>query len=167
MALRALAPPGLIDHLNTTLTQFPPLKRSHLIDECMKFLYLVSLTTQRTFIPVDQAIDEIWHACILQTRWYAALCEALPGGDFIHHQSGSFAQYVAVRTPNQTAHEMLQWVVDYVSHFGPFGEDIVAHWVIVKYVTSRYSISTQYLNRLACARLSDRTPGADTKELIR
>lgn len=51
--------------------------------EYRKFMMMIALEPQRDYA-MSEAIDEIWHQHILDTRDYGAMCEALVGG-MIHH----------------------------------------------------------------------------------
>ncbi|MFJ9123171.1 hypothetical protein ACIRJS_03705 [Streptomyces sp. NPDC102340] len=108
------------------------------ITECLRYLYLVSKYRDRLsglFLPVEQAIDEIWHYLILQTREYVALCEErLPGRYFIHHRSIAYEDYQAEPSREQVAEEALRWIPLYCREFGPFDEGALPHWTIVRYL---------------------------------
>lgn len=108
------------------------------VTECLRYLYLVSKYRERLsglFLPVEQAVDEIWHYLILQTREYAALCEErLPGRYFIHHRSIAYEDYQAEPGREQAAEEALRWIPLYCREFGPFDEGALPHWTIVRYL---------------------------------
>ncbi|MGW2339135.1 hypothetical protein [Streptomyces sp. NPDC001661] len=108
------------------------------VTECLRYLYLVSKYRERLsglFLPVEQAIDEIWHYLILQTREYVALCEErLPGRYFIHHRSIAYEDYQAEPGREQAAEEALRWIPLYCREFGPFDEGALPHWTIVRYL---------------------------------
>ncbi|MGH4030048.1 hypothetical protein ACQB60_14045 [Actinomycetota bacterium Odt1-20B] len=115
------------------------------VRECLRYLYLVSRHPERLgglFLPVEQDIDEIWHYLILQTREYRELCEQrLPGGHFIHHRSISYDAYQ--RSPGRAtaAEEALRWIPLYTEAFGPFDEDAVAHWTVVRFLHDELGLS--------------------------
>src|SRR4051812_36458757 len=71
--------------------KFPSLTDDELrvrIEEMLKFLFISHECTGA--IPVNKEIDDIWHACILQTHEYAELCKRLPAHSFIHHSSNDY-----------------------------------------------------------------------------
>ena len=100
-------------------------------EELLKFLYLSSKYSElkRTFIPVTQEVDELWHALILQTAYYQKLCTALPSGRMIHHESMSFNDYKINIPKKDLIDEMLQWISLYVKNFGDIQEDRLKYWV--------------------------------------
>ena len=108
------------------------------VTECLRYLYLVSRHRDRLsglFLPVEQAIDEIWHYLILQTREYRALCEErLPGGYFIEHRSIAYEDYQREPGREQAVEEALRWIPLYCREFGPFDEGALPHWTIVRFL---------------------------------
>lgn len=108
------------------------------VTECLRYLYLVSKYRDRLsglFLPVEQAVDEIWHYLILQTREYRAFCEdRLPGGYFIHHRSIAYEDYQAEPGREQAAEEALRWIPLYCREFGPFDDGALPHWTIVRFL---------------------------------
>lgn len=109
------------------------------IEECLKFLSLIHYSYGD--IPVSKEIDDIWHLLILETREYMDLCEKLPGGKYIHHQSRVLAKYLG---KSQSPHfkkgfsddsagdgpmiRSLSWLVSYVACFGRFTAETIAYW---------------------------------------
>ncbi|MEU1074359.1 MULTISPECIES: hypothetical protein [unclassified Streptomyces] len=55
-----------------------------LTDEALKFLAGAAASTSGKGLFPSQVVDEAWHALILHTKLYAALCERL--GKVVHHQ---------------------------------------------------------------------------------
>ncbi|MGW1601968.1 hypothetical protein [Streptomyces eurythermus] len=141
----------------------------HQVRECLRYLYLVSRHPDRLgglFLPVEQDIDEIWHYLILQTREYRELCEQrLPGGRFIHHRSISYDAYQEAPGRATAAEEALRWIPLYTAAFGPFDEDAVPHWTIVRFLRDELGLSLARIAALADdATSSGRpagTPGRD------
>ncbi|MFF2807420.1 hypothetical protein ACFVT2_09570 [Streptomyces sp. NPDC058000] len=115
------------------------------VTECLRYLYLVSRYRDRLsglFLPVEQDIDEIWHYLILQTREYRALCEQrLPGGYFIEHRSIGYEAYQQEPGREQALDEALRWIPLYCREFGPFDEDALPHWTIVRFLHQRMGLS--------------------------
>ncbi|GGU61559.1 hypothetical protein GCM10010211_28210 [Streptomyces albospinus] len=113
--------------------------------ECLRHLYLVSRHRDRLgglFLPVEQDIDEIWHYLILQTREYRTLCEErLPGRFFIEHRSIAYEDYRQEPGREQVLEEALRWIPLYCREFGPFDEDALPHWTIVRFLHRRMGLS--------------------------
>lgn len=108
------------------------------VTECLRYLYLVSRhrdDLSGLFLPVEQAIDEIWHYLILQTREYRALCEErLPGRYFIDHRSIAYEEYQQMPGREQAVEEALRWIPLYCREFGPYDEGALPHWTIVRFL---------------------------------
>src|SRR3990167_4210662 len=121
---------GIIAHWDHKFAHLTEPERTVRAAECLKFLYLRSKTGQG-FIPLSGAVDEFWHAFILQTREYAAFCQALPGGDFIHHNSITLSEHAEQVSREATVQRLLDWIPHYLEHFGPFTEHSAPHWMIV------------------------------------
>ncbi|MEU6678921.1 hypothetical protein [Streptomyces sp. NPDC046925] len=134
----------------------------HQVRECLRYLYLVSRHPDRLgglFLPVEQEIDEIWHFLILQTREYRELCEQhLPGGHFIHHRSIAYTDYQggesgdggdrADERRRVAAEEALRWIPLYTAAFGPFDEDALPHWTIVRFLHQEMGMSLVEISAL-------------------
>ncbi|GAA1935972.1 hypothetical protein GCM10009837_72350 [Streptomyces durmitorensis] len=126
---------------------------THQVRECLRYLYLVSRHPDRLgglFLPVEQDIDEIWHYLILQTREYRDLCEQrLPGGHFIHHRSISYDAYQAAPGRETAAEEALRWIPLYTAAFGPFDEDALPHWTVVRFLHDVLDLSLAQIADIA------------------
>ncbi|MCS0603563.1 hypothetical protein NX794_20435 [Streptomyces sp. LP11] len=146
---RDLLGPGLHDEVVSHFAGKPDAPPqavvTHQVRECARYLYLVSRHPDRLaglFLPVEQDIDEIWHYLILQTREYRALCEErLPGGHFIHHRSIAYGDYHEEPGRETAAEEALRWVPLYVETFGPFDEDALPHWTVVRFLHEQLGLS--------------------------
>jgi hypothetical protein len=120
-------------------------------EELLKFLYISSKYPQlkKTFIPLTKEVDDIWHELILQTAYYQKLCEALPGGKMIHHESLSFHDYQTNIPKNELIHEMLQWISLYVKNFGDFTEERIYFWFFINKIKETLNLSISELNNYA------------------
>ncbi|MER0243057.1 hypothetical protein AAHZ94_13685 [Streptomyces sp. HSW2009] len=122
------------------------------VTECLRYLYLVSQHRERLsglFLPVEQDIDEIWHYLILQTREYRALCEErLPGRFFIHHRSVGYDTYQREPGREQAVEEALRWIPLYCQEFGPFDEEAIPHWTIVRFLHQQLDMSLEEIAAL-------------------
>jgi hypothetical protein len=101
-----------------------------------------------SFIPVTKEIDEVWHFLIIQTRDYAALCEKLPGGEFLHHQSLHFTEFAGNSRRRDLMEKFLQWLQCYEQYFGPFSEEAAEYWVMAKYLQKYFSLSLEGVHQL-------------------
>ncbi|MFK4067142.1 hypothetical protein [Streptomyces sp. NPDC029674] len=126
---------------------------THQVRECLRYLYLVSRHPDRLgglFLPVEQDIDEIWHYLILQTREYRELCEQrLPGGHFIHHRSVSYDTYQREPGREAAAEQALRWIPLYTEAFGPYDEDALPHWTVVRFLHDELRLSLADIAALA------------------
>lgn len=123
------------------------------LEECLRFLYLRSENPalKGRFIPVCDDTDQIWHYLIIQTRFYSELCKNLPSGDFIHHESVSFDQYLE----NQNNYKdrslifsgFLEWIPLYLRHFGGFTQAGAKYWKIMD-VLFYQGMSLEEINQL-------------------
>jgi len=119
--------------------KFPELPQGELetrIEETLRFLFLSHECTGP--IPVSREVDEIWHAWILQTQQYFALCERLPAGHYVHHSSNDYLRYF---DPDVGEEEDLALSVKmlalYVANFGGFTADGARHWLLARHLIDR------------------------------
>jgi hypothetical protein len=115
------------------------------IEETLKFLFISHECTGS--IPVSKEIDEIWHAWILQTREYAALCERLPAQSFIHHSSNDYLSYFdpAVGELSKLTEEVKMLAL-YAANFGGFDSRRTKYWLLANYLVERREWSVAQLN---------------------
>lgn len=57
--------------------------------ELMRYLYMRVASGERRPLHSDAGLDGLWHALILETETYAAVCDKL--GTFVHHRAGQFS----------------------------------------------------------------------------
>lgn len=138
---------ALLAHLTAKFSHLEPGEFEIRLSECLKFLYLRSLSG-RGFIPLAGDVDAIWHEIILQTREYAAFCQALPGGQFIHHNSISLEDHAEKVTKEQEVLRLLEWIPAYVQHFGNFTKETARYWVIVKLLECEFHYTLDDINQL-------------------
>lgn len=122
--------------------------------ECLRYLHLVSSHQDQlagTFLPVEQEIDEVWHYLILQTREYREFCTRLPGGFFIEHRSISYTEYAEEAPRERTATEALRWIPLYQAAFGPYDEDALPHWTMVRFLHEQLDMSMAQIAELDMA----------------
>ncbi|RDI48977.1 hypothetical protein [Nocardia mexicana] len=130
------------------------------VREAVRYLALVSAHPDELgglFLPVEQAIDEVWHYLILQTREYTDLCEnRLPGGRFIHHRSISYADYGREQPSRETMIEQsLRWIPLYCARFGGFDADGARWWTMVRFLHDEMGYSLSDISALQPAGAAD------------
>jgi len=138
---------GVVRHFVRTTGEEPTYVERQVL-ECMRYLYLISRYPERLaglFLPVEQAIDEVWHYLILQTREYRELCEErLPGRFFIHHRSLPYEDYQQSQPSRERMlEESLRWLPLYREEFGPFDEGALAHWTMVRFLNQQMRLSLE------------------------
>jgi hypothetical protein len=120
--------------------------------ECLRYLYLLSAHPDKLkgqFLPVEQAIDEIWHYLILQTREYRVLCEdRLPGRFFIHHRSVTYAEHQQTTAREVLIEQALRWLPLYRDTFGPFDEQAAPYWTMVRFLRDDMCLSLVQIEAL-------------------
>ncbi|QRO00129.1 hypothetical protein JRI60_14475 [Archangium violaceum] len=167
-ALRALLDDalfsGVVRHFVRTTGEEPTYVERQVI-ECLKYLYLISRHPERLaglFLPVEQALDEVWHYLILQTREYRQLCEErLPGRFFIHHRSLPYEDYQRSQPGReQMLEEALRWLPLYRDEFGPFDEGALPHWTMVRFLHQQLGLSLAGIAELEAEDL-DAQPAAE------
>jgi hypothetical protein len=120
--------------------------------EFLRFAKLSLLTPSKVtgksrFIPVVQIIDQIWHFYILQTREYAALCESLCPGRFLHHRTFLYERHLESNPKVEELHqEDLSWLASYVFNFGEFTERTVVYWRVPQLLMAELSWPLSKLN---------------------
>ncbi len=155
---------GVVQHFARTTGEEPALVERQVI-ECLRYLYLVSRYPERLaglFLPVEQAIDEVWHYLILQTREYRELCEErLPGRFFIHHRSLPYEDYQEAQPSREQAlEEALRWLPLYREEFGPFDEGALPHWTMVRFLREHLGLGLDAIAALGAGDQAAR-PGAE------
>lgn len=132
------------------------------IEETLRFLFLAHEC--QGHIPVSREIDEIWHAWILQTQEYMALCNMLPAGSYIHHTSNDYLRYFdpSVGDDPDLVSDVRMLTL-YVDHFGPFEERRAQHWLLAWYLLQRRNWTLTMLNEWL---LGEKDGAASTAERI-
>ncbi|WP_152442572.1 hypothetical protein [Nocardiopsis kunsanensis] len=116
------------------------------IEECMRFLYLASKNGGSKFMPLTQESDDVWHELILQTVFYAELCDRLPGNKFLHHTSLAFKDYAGEIGVEKSIGELLSWIPDYVQTFGRFTEESARCWSFCLYLMNEMGLDLESIN---------------------
>lgn len=157
---------GVVRHFVRTTGEEPTFVERQVI-ECLRYLYLISRYPEPLaglFLPVEQAIDEVWHYLILQTREYRELCEErLPGRFFIHHRSLPFEDYQQTQPSREQAlEEALRWLPLYRGEFGPFDEGALPHWTMVRFLNQHMGLS---LDDIAALEAEDQAAQPDAEHV--
>lgn len=115
--------------------------------EMVKFLILASMDEgSSTFIPCTNEIDDLWHACILETREYREMCDRLPGKRFVEHKHLPFEEFVEERSTEEMLRSDLEWAASYVANFGPFSAEALPLWIFPQLLMKRMDWSLSQLN---------------------
>ena len=138
----------MIAHLEKKFASIPSEKFSVMFEEFIKFMFLRS-QYGKGFIPLKGEVDDIWHEFILQTVEYEKFCFALPGKQFIHHNSVHLDDFSRGQERKQVVQELLQWLPNYYRHFGVFTEQAAEHWMIVGFLRQELKLSLDEINALA------------------
>jgi hypothetical protein len=118
------------------------------IEEFLKFMFLRS-TYHQGFIPLTGEVDDIWHEFILQTREYEKLCKALPGGEFIHHNSVHLEDFSKNKDRTDVVRDLINWLPRYYKNFGSFNEEAAQYWMMVSFLRAELKLSLEQINHLA------------------
>lgn len=161
MKLASVATP---EYLRTAISRVPerPERTAEIqAIECLKYLCIMSLTKGRR-IAVTPEVDDIWHELIVQTKSYKALCEALPGQRFVHHESITPAEYEKRVGSSEFVDEFLKWIPEYVQSFGPFTEETGHHWTIVGFLQDHVGMPLEEINELGANSPAEALLSADS-----
>lgn len=125
--------------------QLPPQELALRIEETLRFLFISHECTGA--IPVSREVDEIWHAWILQTQEYMALCDKLPARQYVHHSSNEYLAWFdpGVGGPNELDQDVKMLAL-YVANFGPFDSPRARHWLLAQHLLDRQGWSVDELN---------------------
>jgi hypothetical protein len=141
-----LVPPAIREIVGLDLDR-PAAELDVQMEECLKFLTLASERTT-SFIPLVREVDEVWHAFIVQTRFYFDLCDRLPGHRYIHHGTFSLHEYTEGKGRRAVVRELIDWVPTYVKRFGPFTEERARYWAVCTFLTDEIGLTLEQVNEL-------------------
>lgn len=139
--------------LSNKLKQTLMLKFSHwepvyfetALREFERFFELALSLEKPSHLPVSRAIDEIWHACILETREYADLCRSF-GDKFLHHESTLPAD--GTEADEYEMQQRIAWLSSYVEKFGNFSEESLEFWPHLSILKQDFSWPLPHINRV-------------------
>ncbi len=115
------------------------------IEETLRFLFISHECNGS--IPVSREIDEVWHAWILQTQEYVALCEKLPTSNYIHHCSNDYLSYFDPTVgESEDLALSVRMLALYVTNFGPFEAQRARYWLLASYLQEQCGWSLNMLN---------------------
>ena len=146
--LRSEIPGDIIDKMISEST-LPKEEFEFRLEELLKYLYIVSINKEETFIPVNKKIDILWHSLILQTKFYRHFClEVLPGGRFIDHASSGLRDYSIEKNYNDDdmmAH-MMKWLGLHYHYFGEFHTNHIDYWYSLIFLNKDMNMSLDEIN---------------------
>lgn len=140
--------PPMLKFLRGKFAEISEVEYTARLQEFLKYMFLRS-KYNKGFIPLTREVDEIWHQFILQTVQYQKLCESLPGKQFVHHNSIALNEYEEETGRATTVKNLLDWIPNYVNHFGPFTENAARHWMIVGFLQQELDLSLEQINRIS------------------
>lgn len=147
--LVALFPEEMVSQFHRKNPTLDPEASAVLWAELAKFLHLRA-EHPRTFIPVMDHMDELWHHCVLQTEGYAELClERLPGKTFVHHRSLSLRQFMETASLESLVDSQIAYLAGYLKAFGPFDEVTVRCWRLPQFLMKELGWTVADINGLA------------------
>lgn len=153
--IRNYVSPNLYVYFRLKLPETSPDVLKARLTELLKFLILSHRFPGNILFGPE--IDDVWHFWIMQTHQYEALCRALPGGKFVHHDSNDYPRLHvswaeaeslsismksekdarksrAIGSPHgseefeRNFQRMLSFFATYIRTFGPLQERHVEHW---------------------------------------
>lgn len=141
----ALLDAAMRNYFRRKFAGVPEAELERRIEEALRFLFISHEC--KGSIPVSRDIDDIWHAWILQTQEYFALCERLPAGRYVHHSSNDYLRHFDPHIGEQEdLHEAVRMLALYVANFGPFDERSAGHWRLVQHMISRWGWTLAQIN---------------------
>ena len=176
-----LVDPLFRSHISPALFTYFRVKRPEIgaddlrirLTELVKFLVLSHEFPGN--ILFGEELDDLWHLWIMQTREYEKLCQCLPSGRFIHHDSRDQplhalgwdeVETVAERmiaekkakgvaragadfsreTLQQNAERLLSFFASYIANFGNIQPEVVNCWPPLQRLLRRMDWSVEDLN---------------------
>jgi hypothetical protein len=111
------------------------------VAELVKFFVLCRFIPEGEF-PLTQDVDEVWHACILETRRYEALCRDA-AGRFIHHSNIDSSSHEQMLITD------LAFLAGYVINFGELSNSRAKHWAAASRLMAHLHVDLRRLNEIA------------------
>lgn len=130
------------------------------IEEALRFLFISHACSGP--IPVSKEIDDVWHAWILQTQEYMALCDRLPTGCYIHHSSNDYLSYLDPAVGEDDDLSLgVKMLALYAANFGPFDAARAQHWLLARHLLQRCGWTVAMLNDWLLGDAHDARVGMD------
>jgi len=131
------------------------------VEELLKYLNMSAFC--HGGIPFNDAIDDVWHLWIMQTKEYAILCHKLQGSKFIHHSSNEYEAFgdPDVKTRPTDLQRAVGVLRSYVLNYGPFAEDRVRFWPLAEQLMQRLDWDVKRLNEWLAQPVSQPAAGHD------
>lgn len=155
----------MLHYFRRKFRELPPEELALRIEETLRFLFISHECSGS--IPVSQEIDDVWHAWILQTQEYVALCEKLPTGRYIHHSSNDYLRYFDSSVGEPDGLELdVKMLALYTANFGPFEESRAMHWLLGRHLLQRCGWSVGMLNEWLLADHSEGDAAVPTAQPV-
>ncbi len=165
--------PSLYTYFRVKCPDIEPAELRTRLTELLKFLILAHEFPGNILFGED--LDDLWHLWIMQTREYEKLCQALPSGRFMHHDSRDqpevavtwgeadalAARMIAEKAEKgparagadfspervrQNAERLLSFFASYIENFGPLQPQAVSCWPPVQRLLRRMRWSVEEFN---------------------
>jgi hypothetical protein len=131
--LHSMVSEHMDQHLKRKFSHWSPRKLEVATLEFLKFFVMAS-KLRGYFIPLNEDADAVWHAFILETREYLALCKTISPDFFLHHSGILLHDYAATRHGHKLYEQDLTYLATYVSNFGHFDEEAIEYWPVAMHI---------------------------------
>lgn len=146
-------PKGVFDGLNRKYPNLEP-KDRQLVSRALRQYFLAHLKSGRKYVSMpSQAVDEVWHDFILNTKEYARFCKGA-FGQFMHHTPA------VVMSSNKKSNEGLRrcwWYACMEENIDPRN---ALRLPLLFAIDSKLNISDGFRYVPDCSSLTDRTGGS-------
>jgi hypothetical protein len=165
--------PSLYTYFRVKCPEIAPDELRIRLTELVKFLILAHEFPGNILFGED--LDDLWHLWIMQTREYEKLCQTLPSGLFMHHDSRDQPAHsvtwaeadalaermiaekaekgparagadVSPERIRQNAERLLSFFASYIENFGPVQSKVVSCWPPLQRLLRRMRWSTEDFN---------------------
>ncbi len=102
--------------------------------ELGRFLYMSSILDQKSAMPLIEAVDDLWHLLLIQTRIYREICADFPTKRYIEHQS--FMEFHEGKSDEDRL-KLLAFTSQYLTFFGNFDKESAQLWTIPSILLAR------------------------------
>ena len=138
-------PKKFADYIRSRIDTQLELPAESLIEELIKFLILQS-NIQNLQINIGKALDEVWHALLLETKIYSEMCNFIMPGFFVHHSSSFFSEHPGLDPKKDLKAEALEVALNYKNMFLEITEDSCICFPQIEILSQRWASGLNDLN---------------------